>query len=307
MFLGNKIYTYLIKNINKRETESSSHWNYYHQDFKFENGKLRGIKGFGHNHNYYGFFSNSIHFLFQRKYFKMSSKSSFFKEINQSAILIAKKQKRAYGLDVLRQTLTLDFLKQKSALKKTGTVLIIGDGFGTMTSLLLENKLSKHIFIINLRKTLLVDLIYLEKVIGQKRFNQEVVLINQLDDIKKVDSSVRVIAIEAENYTFLKLIEKDLVINIASFQEMDMNVIHNYFDYLYAQRNKPFYLYLCNREEKTLPDGSKIAIAAYNLNNKDKILVDELCPWHQDFYTFRPPFIKKYDGPTRHQLRRVNH
>ena len=116
----------------------------------------------------------------------------------------------------------------------------------------------------------------------------------------------RIIAIEAEKYHLLSKIKKDLIINIASFQEMDLDVISNYFKYLYNKGEESFYFYICNREEKFLPDGSLIRFKDYPFNSEDSILVDELCPWHQDFYVFKPPFIRKYDDPTRHQLRKVN-
>ena len=87
---------------------------------------------------------------------------------------------------------------------------------------------------------------------------------------------------------------------------MDLVVIKNYFKFLYTQKNKPFYFYTCNREEKFLPDGSLTRFKDYPFKTKDLLIIDELCPWHQDFYTFRPPFKRLYDGPTRHQLRIVN-
>ena len=43
----------------------------------------------------------------------------------------------------------------------------------------------------------------------------------------------------------------------------------------------------------------------YNFEFDDQILENELCPWHQYFYMKYPPFFKKYDGPTRHQLRLI--
>ena len=57
MYLGNKIYPYILEKIDKHESVSSSHWNYYHKNFKFDKGKLNGLIGFGHNNNYIGFFS----------------------------------------------------------------------------------------------------------------------------------------------------------------------------------------------------------------------------------------------------------
>ena len=52
-------------------------------------------------------------------------------------------------------------------------------------------------------------------------------------------------------------------------------------------------------------DGEKIKFKNYNFEFDDQILENELCPWHQYFYMKYPPFFKKYDGPTRHQLRLI--
>lgn len=305
MYIGNKIFNHLTTVLHKKERVSSSHWDLYHSDFSFTNGKLKGVKGFGHLNTHYGILSNWIHFFFQRKYIKLSSRSQFFSHLKNSGISIAKVQKRAFGLDILRQVLTLDFLNQNKVLGNIENTLIIGDGFGTLTSIMLMNNLSKTIFLVNLRKTLLVDLLYLKKVIGSERFDKEVVMISTPNDLKKIKSDIRIVAIEAENYDIISQINKDLVINIVSFQEMDMEVINNYLKYIYSQKT-PFYFYLCNRENKCLPDGSLISFKNYKFKKNDKVIIDELCPWHQDFYTFRPPFKMKYDGPIRHQIRSIN-
>ena len=306
MIKGKVIITKLSEKINIQESVSSSHWDKYHENFRYELNSLKGVQGFGHLNKNYGFLSDYIHKFFQKKYRKIASQNFLFKQIDYSAFNITKIQKRANNLDVLRQTLTLDFLNQKIDFKKINRTVIIGDGFGTMTTLLLENKLSKQIFLVNLRKTLLVDLLYLKRIIGEKRFDEEVILVEEIKNLSKIENKHKIIALEAENYNILSFVEKDLVLNIASFQEMDLGVIKNYFEYLYKQKNKSFYYYICNREEKFLPDGSLIRFEDYPFNPNDFIITDELCPWHQDFYTFKPPFKRLYDGPTRHQLRKVN-
>lgn len=297
-----KILLKLIKKIDQKESVSSSHWNKYHRNLHFGSKGLRGLEGFGNTGKNF----QLLHKLFQKKFRKLSSQSLFFEKIDNSAQQISRNQKRAYNLDILRQTITLDFLNEKINFNEIKNTIIIGDGFGTMTTLLLENNLTKKIFLINLRKTLLVDLIYLQMTIGEKRFENEVLLIDDKNHLSKIEEKHRVIAIEAENYHILKEIKKDLVLNIASFQEMDMKVIKNYFKYLYNQTTKPFYFYLCNREEKFLPDKSIIKFKNYPFKKTDLILIDELCPWHQYYYTFKPPFKRYYDGPTRHQLRKIN-
>ena len=77
-----------------------------------------------------------------------------------------------------------------------------------MTTLLMENKLSKQIFLVNLRKTLLVDLLYLKIIIGDKRFEEEVILLDDKNDVTKIKANHKVIAIEAENYNILRFIDE---------------------------------------------------------------------------------------------------
>ena len=86
-------------------------------------------------------------------------------------------------------------------------------------------------------------------------------------------------------------------------QEMDPPVIAAYFEDLrvIASQGQLFF-YCCNREEKTLPDGTVTCFAGYTWHEGDQILVDELCPWNQQHYSLRPPFYRPYDGPIRHGL-----
>ena len=296
---------FLSKSINSKEKVSSSHWNYYHKDFNYEKEILSGLMGFGAlTTPYKGLFRN-IHYMFQWIFRKMTKDIVLFNKIDKKANEITSFQNRANNLDVIRQSLTISFLNQKINFNTIDKVIVIGDGFATMTSLLIENKLVERVYFINLRKTLIVDLIYLKKAIGDKRFETETAIINQKDCFNSLKSRHKFIAIEAENYELLKYINKDLVINIASFQEMSKEIIDNYFKFIYSKNGKPFYFYLCNREEKELPDGEKIKFKNYNFEFDDQILENELCPWHQYFYMKYPPFFKKYDGPTRHQLRLI--
>jgi hypothetical protein len=62
------------------------------------------------------------------------------------------------------------------------------------------------------------------------------------------------------------------------------------------------YFYCCNRLEKTLPDGTITRFRNYPWKDDDKIIVDELCPWHQYYYSASFPFYHQYDGPVQHRL-----
>ena len=64
---------------------------------------------------------------------------------------------KAYSLDILRQVISLSYLKDKGVVKDGGLSCVIGDGFATMTSLLLKCS-RQSVVLVNLAKTLLMDL-----------------------------------------------------------------------------------------------------------------------------------------------------
>jgi hypothetical protein len=95
----------------------------------------------------------------------------------------------------------------------------------------------------------------------------------------------------------------DMVINIASMQEMDPPIVSSYFDNIRAlSRVRKLLFYCCNRQEKKLPDGTISRFADYPWGDDDQIIVDSLCPWHQNYYSIIPPFYRAYDGPHSHRL-----
>jgi len=85
-------------------------------------------------------------------------------------------------------------------------------------------------------------------------------------------------------------------------QEMDLHIIDRYFQDMRSIKTKKLIFYCCNRIEKKLPDGTITKFKEYPWIAEDEIIRDELCPWHQEFYSFRPPFFRRYDGPIQHKL-----
>ncbi len=111
--------------------------------------------------------------------------------------------------------------------------------------------------------------------------------------------------------------EIDLAINVASMQEMTMDAVAAYFQYLRERKTKLFYC--CNRLEKNLPDGKCIRFMDYPWKKEDIRLVDEKCPWHQFFFgrsaahhykLFKRipiPLLHRYDGVHWHRLSLLSH
>jgi hypothetical protein len=172
-----------------------------------------------------------------------------------------------------------------------------------MSSLLLENN-QQRVILVNLSKTLLMDLWQLKLFLGNKF--DEVALITDKDDVSeillKTDGRPSVVAIEAMNHELIRMFPLDLSINIASMQEMNPEVVDEYFEDISIATKPQGAFYCCNREEKELPDGTKTIFKNYPWHLSREILDDELCPWHLKYYSVRPPFYHPYDGPIRHRL-----
>lgn len=314
MYSGNKAIDYLASEIQKDDVGESSHWKMYHSDFKYTGVGFEGIQGFGGNAKSYKGLTKILHTKLQGRFRKMGKDYKNFDVIDNLASDITEKQGRAYDLDVLRQSLTLAFLTDKlSEINNSPntTACLIGDGFASMTSLILASGFTNTVILVNLTKTLLVDLHYLKLWMGDSGFESSVDLVTDLKSItaalskksSKSDDKFTVIAIQAENHELLRHCPIDIAINIASMQEMNPSTIAEYFeDFRMIATVRELYFYCCNREEKMLPDGTITRFSEYPWNKNDIIINDELCPWHQQYYVSKPPFYHKYDGPIRQRL-----
>lgn len=151
-----------------------------------------------------------------------------------------------------------------------------------------------RIIFINLGRTLFFDAFYTI----QSFPDSEHKLIRNNDDYSNDFNYV-----EAES-VFNTALSADVFVNIASMQEMNPEVIAEYFNLIRNQKTDA-YFYCCNRVEKTLIDGTVIRFSDYDWRSTDDVLIDELCPWHQEFPIVRPPFILKFDGQVQHKLIKI--
>jgi putative sugar O-methyltransferase len=313
MLTGHAAIDYLAAEAMKDDPSASSHWQKYHSEFKFTGQEFHGLKGFGGRAKRLPgprlWFSRFL----QRRFRYFGNSFSKFNKFDALALDITAKQQRAYDLDVLRQALTISFLHASAPSKFTenATCCVIGDGFASLSALLLASKSAGRIVLVNLTKTLLVDLWYLKLWMGAEKFEASVDLVVDeagLDQALKkpllqAAGATQIIAVQASNHELVRSCPIDVVINIASMQEMDPPVVEAYFDDMRAIAQKRDVLfYCCNREAKTLPDGTVTRFASYPWRFDDQILVDGLCPWHQHYYSILPPFYRAYDGPHMHRL-----
>ena len=315
IYTGESALDFLAGQLNDRDPSSSSYWNEVHSTFKFTGSGFEGLVGIGGTRGKYSGILKLARLIFQFP-FRMIGYKNFnnsFAKFDRVATIFTSRQNKEYDLGVLRHTLTLSFLAKHAQdfIGTLKTVCIIGDGLASMTSQFLANDLAKNVILVNLNKTLLVDLWYLKKLLGDKKFESNVVLITDKTDLVNAEiffakngvDHGRVIAIRAIDHIILRSAPIDVIVNIASMQEMDKKVIDAYFEDFFAiSEKKDCVFYCCNRESKTLPDGSEINFSEYPWRDQDQIIVDELCPWHQYYYHPKFPFYLPLDGVHRHRL-----
>ncbi len=204
---------------------------------------------------------------------------------------------RFFSYDVARLALTLNlFQKHLVAGLNNKTVVIIGDGYGTMGSLIKLHYPQAQIVHINLGRTLFADAYYTIKSFPGAMHQL-------MGPGASCCPDFNYIAAESLGE---RVIHGDVFINTASMQEMDPETAQNYFSIIRGQQAETFF-YCCNRVEKTLPDGTVTRFFDYDWRETDEILVDELCPWQQEFPQTRPPFKGQFDGPVHHRLIRIAH
>ena len=287
--------------LGEEDKGSSSHWDKYHSEFKYENGKLSGIAGFGDGRGSGTFLHKIMHRMLQTPFFKMGADFRTFPECLRLGREVAARQERQFDVDVLRQALSLALLRDRLPMSLLeDPIVVIGDGFGTMTSLLVSWNPKIKVVLINLTKTLLVDTVYIRRAQPEARL----CYVDSEDTYQAAlgDASVRVIVVRADDYGLLAKGPVALALNIASMQEMNPSTVAEYFRVLRASSGESTHFYCCNRLEKTLPDGTQVNFREYPWRDADQVLLDDLCPWHQYYYHPAPPFYRRYDGPLQHRL-----
>lgn len=283
------------------DASSSSHWREMHEGFAYREGKLSGLRGFGGSQTPRGTLHVWANRLLQRPYRAQGAGLSRFPYFDSRLAAAAALQGRVYDLDMLRQALILARVHEFGDLP-AGPAVVIGDGFGTLSTLLLSALPGAKVVAVNLAKTLLTDVLYCRAALPDLRVALAVDAASYRAAL--ADPPTRLVALCADDAELLGTEPLGSAFNAVSMQEMDPPVIARYFALL--RRAKTGLFYCCNREEKRLPDGTVTRFADYPWKPEDRVLLDELCPWHDSYYRLRPPFYFPYDGPIRHRLVRLS-
>lgn len=279
----------------------SSYWKEALSQFVYENDKVYGVNGAqGHAPNL-NWFSNILNRLLLIPFEIIGRRFSHFTKILSKTKPIIKRREGCLDLGMLRQIITVAFLDDYLCLDQIeGPIVVIGDGWGALTSVLGTYLPDTKIVVVNLTQMLLIDILYISKSAP----NETLALVHTLEEYKEALESkdIRFIAVMADDSGFLEQGPIGLAINIVSMQEMDPAVIADYFKSLRNSQGTQTLFYCCNRKEKSLPDGTNVRFNEYPWDSSDQVIIDELCPWHQFFLRARPPFINRYDGPIQHRL-----
>ena len=299
----------------KEVVQASAHWKKFTQQFNVEynpDGTIQTIKGYGFGGSDDKRFSARMMASIENSLLQFRLSYPGLSEEKQEAKKLVAEMSLSFSRDAFRQVCTGYFLKKEitKAAVEIKNILVIGDGHGILSALLSEHYPNAKIFLIDLGATLFFQAYYL----GKKFKNKPHVLFgNEAGH----NPGIGFYYCPAERLQDFPLVEIDLAINIASMQEMNIEVVNNYFSILRERKTKLFYC--CNRLEKMLPDGRVTRFYEYAWKKDDKKLVDEKCPWHQFFFarSTNPnlklfnlipiPLLHRYDGVHWHRLSLLSH
>jgi len=274
----------LLDNIKYTNQNKSSHWiKYLNNSSDFKN-KFKSMGSGGYTKKSF----KDIPYKFLQKI--IFGNKIFYSNIYKKYKILFDEENRFIDTDTIRHIFTFEKIKDIPNLRR---ICVIGDGK-------LNGILGAHltfpnseIFSVNLSETLINDYIILKE--SHCELKNSLSLVDNLD-FKINDKKLYLIPSNLKNFLLNKNI--DLFINIASFQEMNINEVDQYLKIIKNNKSK---LYCCNREYKKLPGGEELYFNKYSWGDFKKYFWED-CEWHQKYYSLKFPFIHRYDGNIIHCL-----
>jgi len=294
--------------LDSAEAGQSSYWQREGDTYTITaDGALVGAPVLGSLSTKRSLFHVAAHWILQIPFRWMIGRGGRLGRIERLGRLIAARTGRAFTHDMLRQVLSLALIRKHVNLEGQGDCnLVIGDGFGVFTSLFLLAMPERKTIIINLTKSLLLDLVY----VGRAVSDVGIALADNEEDVRQAlsDPAIRLIAIQADNAACATVAPIGISANVVSMQEMDPDVVAGYFRILRDNPSKETVFYCANKLTKTLPDGTEVRFRDYPWMDEDHIFHDSACPWSQWYYSKTPPFWHYRRGKGRiiwHRLARL--
>lgn len=274
---------------------TSSHWSGFRSSMVKKNDNGFTLKGYG-----FGDFRQKSLLNYCRNIVSTNVSKKFYNSFNPSANVdqaldtLLEKLSLIFSGDCYRPALTIDLI-QKTLGKDLNnmTLAVIGDGYGFLGCLLKETFPNCKIVSCNLGRQLFFDIYYTSLAHPDAQVKR--IRKNDL----KLDADFNFL--EAENYQLLANQPIDLFFNTVSMQEMDNEIIQQYFELMRTSTSIEKFFYSCNRLEKKLPDGTITRHNDYPWKDAE-LLINESCPWMQKFPLNHPPFWQSFNGEITHKL-----
>lgn len=290
----------------------SSHWREIHQSTNVEvsNGRIENLNLLLGDHQSLRFHHKILNWMTIWSYLiRLGNRNAAIRVMNK-AIPLAKRMGLTFTYDCFRQACTVTLLTRHIPMNKKMRVINIGDGYGFLSSLIKEVFPHTQLCLVDLGKTLFFQSYYCQKAFARKKH----FLVSKDLAGSDIDADADFIYCPAEHLSSLAILSFELAINVVSMQEMNAATIGHYFAFLRAHMKEENLFYCCNRLEKCMPGGEITRFFSYPWDERDRHLIDALCPWQRYYFSFhktrygpkvfkwRIPFIAYFDGDIRHRL-----
>jgi len=184
----------------------------------------------------------------------------------------------------------LQLIENEFSNLKNSTVCEIGAGTGNMASLFFHH-FNNKIFLIDLPKTLFLSFAYL----AQTCPNARIALPNEIEEGGFNSESYDIIMLTPQQTSTIKNKDIDLVLNIHSMQEMNIETIQLYFDLVDRIIKPQGYFFCANRMEKIM-NGKAIRFLNYPWRSNTQEITFEPDPIMQ-LVNIYPSYIRMEKYP----------
>ena len=208
----------------------SSHWEEIHQSTNVEvsNGRIENLNLLLGDHQSLRFHHKILNWATIWSYLIRLRNRSTTLQVMDKAIPLAKRMGLTFTYDCFRQVCTVATLAQYIPVDKSVKVLNIGDGYGFLSALIKEVFINSQLYLVDLGKTLFFQSYYCCKGFPNDRH----FLISNNFTRQDFDLSADFTYCPAENLELLDSLSFDLAVNVVSMQEMNMETVNNYFQFL---------------------------------------------------------------------------
>ena len=281
------------------EKSRSVYWQAELADFSVSaDGRVSGTAALGNASENISTFNKFAHSILQWPLCRLASEFPDRDECIRLGRRMAERQNRVLTYDMVRQIFSLalirDYLKKSS---QDLCNLVIGDGYGVFTSLFAMHAPHQKTIAVNLTKPLLLDLAYFNRAEPEAG----IALVADFEEMQAAlfNNNIRVIGVRADNASCIAEAPIGVAVNVVSMQEMDTQVVADYFHLLRNNKAERTAFYCCNKLYKKLVDGTELKFNDYPWRSGDEVLHDSVCQWSQWYYDKKPPFWHYRKGKDR--------